>query len=118
MTATTTASAKFTWRRLVTVLVLTTVVVGLLEVYWHWRSGKWEATSLLVIPVFMWIGLVISYRWSQIMKEQAEGTFSEEKYRADPQAYLWGSQRLKRLTIIVGVVIALVGVICITVFKL
>jgi hypothetical protein len=52
------------------------------------------------------------------MKEQAEGTFSEEKYRADPQAYLWGSQRLKRITIIVGVLIALVGVICITVFKL
>jgi len=36
----------------------------------------WEATSLLVIPEFMRIGLVIAYRWSQIMKEQAEGTFS------------------------------------------
>jgi hypothetical protein len=118
MTPATIRGTRFTRRGLFKVLGIAAVVVGWLDAYWRWRSGKWEATSLLVIPVFVWIGLVISYRWFQIMKEQDENTFSEERYQADPQAYLWGSQRLKRLTIIIAVVILLAGGICITLFKL
>jgi hypothetical protein len=118
MTPATIRGTRFTRRGLFKVLGIAAVVVGSLETYLRWRSGKWEATSLLVVPVFVWIGLVISYRWFQIMKEQDEGTFSEERYQADPQDYLWGSHRLKRLTIIIAVVILLVGVICITLFKL
>jgi hypothetical protein len=118
MTPAATRSARFTRAGLLKVLGVAAAVVGSLEAYMRWRSGKWEATSLLVIPVFVWIGLVVSYRWSQIMKEQAEGSFSEERYQADPQAYLWGSDKVKRLTIIIGVVILVAGVICVTLFKL
>jgi hypothetical protein len=111
-------NTKFTWSGLAKSTLLQMTIVAVLEYYWRWSSGRWEATSLVVIPVVVWINAVIAYRWIQIMKEQAEGTFSEEKYLADTQAYLWGGQKLRRLAILVAVAIGLACVIGINVFKL
>jgi hypothetical protein len=109
---------KFTIGKLFLVVGFQAALVALLETYWRWKAGKWEATSLTVVPVMVWIGAAAAYRWRQIMKEQADGSFSLDLYRADPQAYLFGAKRLRRFVIIIGVVIGIVCIALITTFHL
>lgn len=109
---------KFTRRQLVLVLGVQAAIVGALETCWRWKAGKWEATSLTVIPVMAWIGAVVAYRWIQIMKEQADGTFLLDLYRADPQAYLFRDKKFRRFVITVGVIVGVICVAFITAFHL
>jgi hypothetical protein len=102
---------KFNWRQLLRSLMLQVVIIGALEWYWRWSSGKWEGTSLTVIPVAAWINAVVAFRWRQLMKEQQVGTFNEERYRDNPTVYIFGSKKQWRMTIAVAVLIAVVVVI-------
>ena len=108
----------FTRRQLFLVIGIVAAIVGVLEAYWRWRAGRWEATSLAVVPVMAWIVAAVAYRWVQIMKEQSEGTFSLDLYRADPQAYLFRDRKFRRFVITVGVIIGVVCVAFITAFHL
>jgi hypothetical protein len=44
-----------------------------------------------VIPVFLWIYAAFVYRWLGIMKELADGSFSDEDYQANPMVYMMGN---------------------------
>jgi hypothetical protein len=100
------SAPKFTPARLFRILASQVVVLVLIEGYWRWRAGKWEAKSLVAIPVFAW-----TY---QLMQQQADGTFSLERYRA---ALFWDRKQW-RFVVIVGVAIAAICTVCIVVFHL
>jgi hypothetical protein len=109
MKSTLTPAQRFTWPRLIRFLLAQWAVIVALEIYWRWQSGKWEATSLAVIPVFLWICAAFVYRWLGIMKELADGSFSDEKYQASPMGYMMGNGKQLIVVIAIG---ALIGLIC------
>jgi hypothetical protein len=106
---------RFTWRRLIAILLTQLAVFVALEFYLRWQSGRWEATSLVPIPVVLWVYATFVYRWLKIMKELANGSFSEETYLADPIAYIMGNSKQRRLVITVAV---LIGLICLIVIEM
>ena len=108
------SAPRFTCTRLLRLLASQVAVLALIEGYWRWRAGKWEATSLAVIPVFAWILVAFAHRWYRLMQQQADGTFSVERYRAE--TYLFWDKKQWCFIVIVGVAISAICAICITAF--
>jgi hypothetical protein len=118
MKSTLTLRKKFTLPRLIRFLLTQAAFIAALELYWRWQSGKWEATSLAVIPVFLWIYAALVYRWLGIMKELADGSFSDEDYQANPMVYMMGNGKHLIFVIMIGTVIGLICIAAITVMGL
>ena len=59
----------------------------------------------------VWIFVIWAYRYSQLINEQSNGTFSAERYASDPTGYLWGSKLTRRIRIGIGVAIAIVTIV-------
>ena len=108
-----TPAQRFTWPRLIRFLLTQWAVIVALEFYWRWQSGKWGATSLAVIPVALWIYGAFAYRWLQIMKDIADGSFSDEAYQANPMGYMWGNGKQFVLVVMSAAVIGLICIIAI-----
>jgi len=83
-------------------------VVGFSEWSWYRSAGAWTSSSKAVLLVIGWLLIFLAYRFRKLTKEQSDGTFSEERYAADPSGYIVGSPREKMVAVVVGVVIVLV----------
>jgi hypothetical protein len=99
---------RFTWVRLVRSLAMMATVAGLVLWFFAKRDGGWTVSSTAAASVMVWIFITWAYRYSQLIKEQSNGTFSAERYASDPSGYLWGTKLTHRVRIGVGVAIAIV----------
>jgi hypothetical protein len=86
-------------------------IAGLVLWFFSKREGGWTASSTAAASVMAWIFVTWAYRYSQLIKEQSNGTFSAERYASDPSGYLWGTRLTRRVRIGVGVAIAIVSIV-------
>jgi predicted membrane channel-forming protein YqfA (hemolysin III family) len=63
------------------------------------RSGGFESLEFLVLPATLVIFL--ARRWRLLRRELADGTFSDERYHANPGEYMMGPLRERILWLIV-----------------
>ena len=108
MTKTPRAAPRFSWRHFAITAAGCIGILGLFEWYWYERDGAWTTPSKGVLLVLGWILCALGYRFHQLIREQSDGTFSEERYAADPVGYINGSRKFQWVTIGVGVLIGLV----------
>jgi hypothetical protein len=98
---------KFSWWSFA---AITAVMVGIsalvsLRAYLRPDSGGLESLSFLVLPATVLIFL--GRRWHLLRKELEDGTFSDERYHANPGQYMMGPLRHQLLWLIAAV--ALIG---------
>ena len=108
---------RFTWVRLVRSLALMVTVVGLVLWFFAKRDGHWTVSSTAAASVMAWIFITWAYRYSQLIKEQSNGTFSADAYASDPSGYLWGTKLTHRFRIGVGLAIAIVIIVIAQLFR-
>jgi hypothetical protein len=74
----------------------------------HAKSGSWDFGRLTFLVVPATLLVFMAYRWRLLRRELLDGTFSDERYHADPGAYLFGPWRqwLLWMALAVSLVIA------------
>jgi hypothetical protein len=87
------------WRHFAIVATLTAAIFSFIA-----RYGVTDNLRIPMMFVAVWIIAFVGYRFRLIMKEQADGTFATDRYKADPAAYFSGP----RLPQIIWVSIAVV----------
>jgi hypothetical protein len=99
----------FSWARF---SLIAGVVIGATAwVAWgDYQSGRWDIGrgAFLLIPATLVIFL--GHRWRLLRKELLDGTFSEERYHADPGTYMMGPLRqlIVWMLIAVAIVVAVI----------
>ena len=64
-----------------------------------------ESLAFLVLPATL--VLFLAHRWRLLRRELSDGTFSDERYRADPGNYVMGPSGQRRLGILLVVALVL-----------
>jgi hypothetical protein len=78
-------------------------------------SGEPRSFNGVVTFYLLWVVLFLWYRWYKLRNEEQVGSFSEERYKANPSAYLRGPLKIQVAWFGAAIVIILIWDFCRTV---
>ena len=96
----------FFWTMFIAIAAVVLGIFGWVEWSSYLQAGTWDFGRLAFLAVPTTLLVFMAHRWRLLRKELLDGTFSDERYHADPQAYLMGSWR--QLLLWMGVALSIV----------
>jgi hypothetical protein len=97
----------FSWRLFA---LIAAVVLGIaIGTGWqkYFRPESWGLKTLAVFVLPATLVIFLAWRWSLLRKELSDGTFSLERYHAEPGTYLMGPFRQQLLWLIGAITLIL-----------
>ena len=102
--------ATFSWLQYFSIAAVITGVTAWVAWDRH-HSGRWDFGSAAFLAVPGTLLIFLAYRWRSLRRELLDGTFSQDRYAADPGAYMFGPMR----QVILWMAVALVSVVALVV---